>query len=74
MALKSYILKLETTLGILDLSDVIEFVFAKRYMYYSTSDDRVGRIRRGNIKKAFRLISGSSKWVEVKMKQFDEAV
>lgn len=70
-----YILKLETKLGPIVLEDLDEYVFAKKYLYYSkdeNGEDCVGRIPREVIYKAFRLLKGSSKWIEIKMKQFKE--
>lgn len=70
--MKSYTLKLETRVGTLMIENILEFIFAKRYLYYSTMDDKVSRIKRSTIHKAYRLISGSTKWVEVRMRLFKD--
>lgn len=67
---KLYSIKLCTKLGEVILEDIVEYVFAKRYIYYSNSKDQVGRIPRETVSHAYRLISDSSKWVEIKMKIF----
>ncbi len=67
---KLYSIKLETKVGDIKIEGVEEYVFAKKYMYYSTIDDDVGRIVRSNIFKAFRQLRGSTKWVEIKPRQF----
>lgn len=64
----SYTLKLETDLGEIEIKNVIEYVFAKHYFYYS-SKENVNRIDRKAIHKAYRLLS-SSKWVPINMKKF----
>ena len=68
---KLYTIKLETRLGEISLENLIEYVFAKQYMYYSTNEDKIGRIPRDTINKAFRLIS-DSRWIEIKMKKFNK--
>lgn len=68
--MKSYTIKLETKLGDLKIENVFEFVFAKYFLYYSTVDGNVCRIDRSNIKKAYRLINNSSKWVDIHTKNF----
>ena len=78
---KGYTLKLETKCGSMILDNLDEYVFAKKYLYYSKlpnldaekkDEGSVGRVPRGIVNKAFRLLKGSSKWVEIKMKQFKE--
>ena len=64
----SYMIKLDTKLGEVVIEDVIEYVFAKQYFYYSTKEV-VNRIERASIHRAYRLLS-SSKWIPINMKQF----
>jgi len=72
MEIKYYTIRLQTRAGVVTIENVLEFVFAKRFMYYSTKDDQVRRISRKDIKSAQRLINGSDKWVEIRIKNFEK--
>jgi hypothetical protein len=69
--MKLYSIKLQTKLGELVIDDVKEYVFARQYMYYSKADETVGRIARQDITKAFRQLEGSTRWVEIRPKKFN---
>ena len=64
----NYTIKLDTKVGEVIIEDVIEYVFAKQYFYYSTKDI-VNRIERISIYKAYRLLSGTI-WIPINMKKF----
>lgn len=63
-----YTIKLDTKLGEMVIENIVEYVFAKHYFYYST-EENVNRIERKAIHKAYRLLS-SSKWIPINMKKF----
>lgn len=70
---KCYTLKINTYDDLcpeIIVSDILEFVSAKRYFYYTTNSGEVNGILRSGIKSIHRLISGSTTWVEIKMKKF----
>lgn len=64
----NYTIKLDTKVGEVIIEDVVEYVFAKQYFYYSTKEI-VNRIERTSIYRAFRLLSGT-KWIPINMKKF----
>lgn len=69
MADKLYTVRLQTRNGDLLIKDVEEFVLARKYFYYHTKDT-FGCIKRSDLKKAYRLIEGSTTFVEIKSRRF----
>ncbi len=69
--MKLYSIKLQTNVGEVVIDEVKEYVFARQYMYYSTSGDTVGRIARQDITRAFRQLEGSTRWIEIRPKKFN---
>ena len=65
-----YTIKLDTEVGEIIVDNVEEYVFAKKYLYYSLMNNEVGRIPRSRIRKAFRKFRGSSRWIKIHAKQF----
>lgn len=60
-----YTLKIQTNLGEVVVENVLEFVFGKRFLYYSTEDDKVGRISRSSIQKSYRQLENRAEWSEI---------
>jgi len=67
--MRLYDIKLETNVGDVMIDDVYEYTFSRWSMFYSTADEQVGKIACSFIKRAYRQLHGSSRWVEIKLKR-----